>query len=55
MTVLSKVLYKSRDEVFILSNFNRPLVDTIYDVRTHSDYSRLESEQWYPQRHEISI
>ena len=52
---LDKVLYKSRDEVFILSNFNRPLVDTIYDVRTHSDYSRLESEQWYPQNHELSM
>ena len=51
---LDKVLYKSRDEVFILSNFNRPIVDTIYDVRTHSAYSKLESEHYYPQNHELS-
>lgn len=52
---LDKVLYKPRDEVFILSNFNRPLVDMIYDVRTHSAYNRLESEQYYSQSHELSI
>lgn len=52
---LDKVLYKARDEVFILSNFNRPLVDTIYDVRTHPDYSKLESEHYYPQGHELSM
>ena len=51
---LDKVLYKSRDEVFILSNYNRPIVDTIYDVRTHSAYSKLESEYYYPQNHELS-
>lgn len=45
---LDKVLYKSRDDVFILSNFSRPVIDTIYDVRTHPAYGELESERYYP-------
>ena len=52
---LDKVLYKSRDEVFILSNFSRPIIDSIYDVRTHVSYDELESEQFYPQSHELSL
>ena len=52
---LDKVLYKSRDEVFILSSFNRPQADTIYDVRTHPNYSKLESEQYYPQNCELCL
>ena len=43
---LSRVLYKPREEVFIFSNFNRPVADAIYDVRTHPCYDKLESEQY---------
>jgi len=41
--------------VFILSSFNRPQADTIYDVRTHPDYCKLESEQYYPQSGELCL
>ena len=43
---LSRVLYKPREEVFIFSNFDRPVVDAVYDVRTHPCYDKLESEQY---------
>lgn len=45
---LDRVLYKPRDEVFILGGFCRPIVDGIYDIRRHSQYCNLESEQEYP-------
>ena len=41
---LDKVLYKDRNEVFILSDFHRPLVDTVYDVRTHPRYDTIEND-----------
>lgn len=41
---LDKVLYKDRNEVFILSDFHRPLVDTVYDVRTHPRYNTIEND-----------
>lgn len=43
---LSRVLYKPRNEVFIFSNFDRPVVDTVYDVRNHPCYDKLECEQY---------
>lgn len=52
---LDRVLYKSRDDVFILSNFNRPITDVIYDVRTHPFYNKLESEYYYPQSCDRSL
>lgn len=52
---LDKVLYKSREEVFILSNFNKPIVDRIYDVRNHTNYAKLESEQYYQQTYERGL
>ena len=42
---LDRVLYKPRNEMVILSGFQRPVVDAIYDVRQHPDYGQLESEQ----------
>lgn len=44
---LDRVLYKSKDEVFILGNFIKPIVDRIYDVRNHPNYAKLESERYY--------
>jgi type IV secretion system protein VirD4 len=41
---LDKVLYKARNEVFIISNFHRPIADTIYDVRTHPRYKSIEND-----------
>lgn len=45
---LDRILYKDRDEVFILSGFQRPIVDKIYDICTHPDYDKLECERKYP-------
>ena len=45
---LDRVLYKARDEVFIIGNFSRPRVDTIYDLRMHEDYCKLENEKFHP-------
>lgn len=41
---LDKVLYKSRNQVFIISDFQRPIADTIYDVRTHPHYASIEND-----------
>ena len=41
---LNKVLYKARSEVFIISDFGRPVVDTIYDVCTHPRYASIEND-----------
>ena len=32
---LDRVLYKQRNQVFVLSNFERPIVDTVYDLTAH--------------------
>ena len=45
---LDKVLYKPRDQVFVLNNFERPIVDKVYDLTSHPEYSRLENEQRKP-------
>ncbi len=42
---LDKVLYKPRDQVFVLSNFERPITDTVYDLTSHPEYNKLESER----------
>lgn len=42
---LDRVLYKPRNELVILSGFQRPIVDTIYDIRQHPHYAELDSEQ----------
>lgn len=52
---LDRVLYKSKDEVFILSNFERPIVDETYDLKTHPDYSKLESENYCIQSVEMDL
>lgn len=41
---LDKVLYKPREEIFLLRSFSRPVVDNIFDIRSHKDYSKLEHE-----------
>ena len=41
---LDKVLYKSRNQVFIISDFQRPMADAIYDVRTHPLYGSIEND-----------
>ncbi len=41
---LNRILYKPRDEVLIIRNFEKPLVDRIYDVRSHPNYKELEHD-----------
>lgn len=41
---LDKVLYKARNEAFIISDFHRPLVDSVYDVRSHPRYGAIEND-----------
>lgn len=43
---LDKVLYKKQDEIFILKNFNKPIVDKIYDIQSHKDYGKIECENY---------
>ena len=44
---LDRVLYKPKDEVFILGGFCRPIVDAIYDIKQHPHYCDLKSERNY--------
>lgn len=41
---LDKVLYKPRDQVFVLNNFERPITDTVFNLTSHPEYSKLENE-----------
>ncbi len=44
---LDRVLYKAKDELFILSDAQKPIVDQIYDLTSHKDYPRLTDEVLY--------
>lgn len=42
---LDKVLYKPRSQVIVLSNFERPITDMVYDLTSHPEYNSLENEK----------